>query len=590
MTKIIKSLIILTSMTFIISCDDGAKNIDIKRSFQNQLIDYHESYLQMNPIAATSSGDDRYNDLFVNNISNENRSDTKTYYQSILDQLNESDRSVLDEEDQLSWDVLHWEASIALDELKYPMHLSPIDQMWSVNLYMGQLASGASSQPFKNEKDYRDWLKRVDGYLDWCNSAVENMKEGMSRGIVLPKPLIEKVIPQFSSLSGGSVEDHLFYRPIKNMPADIPENVSMELRSQYEDMVQNKIMPVYDKIAQFMEEEYLPKGRTSSGIGSYENGAEWYQHMIKKYTTTDMTADEIHQLGLSEVARLRSEMEKIKAQIGFEGDLKSFFDHVRNKKSLMPFTDPQEVIDNFNKIHEKMIPQLDRLFDLRPKADFEVRRTEKFRESSASAEYNPGSLDGSRPGIFYVPIPDVRKYNIYSDEDLFLHEAIPGHHYQISLQQENTSLPDFRKTLWYSAYGEGWALYCESLGKELGLYEDPYQYFGMLGAEMHRAIRLVVDTGIHSKGWSREKAIQYSLDNEAESEASIISEIERYMAMPGQALSYKIGQLKLLELRARAEKTLGDGFDIKQFHNIILESGCVPLKILEDRINHWIKK
>jgi uncharacterized protein (DUF885 family) len=246
------------------------------------------------------------------------------------------------------------------------------------------------------------------------------------------------------------------------------------------------------------------------------------------------------------------------------------------------------VIDNFNAIHQKMLPQLNKLFDLKPKTPFEVRRTEAFREASASAEYNQGSLDGTRPGVFYVPIPDVEQYNTYSDEDLFLHEAIPGHHYQISLQQENTSLPSFRKTLWYSAYGEGWALYTESLGKELGLYQDPYQYFGMLGAEIHRAIRLVVDTGIHSKGWSREKAIQYSLDNEAESEASIISEIERYMANPGQALSYKIGQLKIQELRKRASDKLGDKFDIKKFHNIVLESGCVPLAILEARIEEWI--
>jgi uncharacterized protein (DUF885 family) len=254
----------------------------------------------------------------------------------------------------------------------------------------------------------------------------------------------------------------------------------------------------------------------------------------------------------------------------------------------MPFTDPQQVVDNFYAIQKKMLPQVNKLFDLQPKTPFEVRRTESFREASASAEYNPGSLDGTRPGIFYVPIPDVEKYNLFSDEDLFLHEAIPGHHFQISLQQENQDLPSFRKDLWYSAYGEGWALYTESLGKELGLYEDPYQYFGMLGAEMHRAIRLVVDTGLHSKGWSREKAIQYSLDNEAESEASITSEIERYMANPGQALSYKIGQLKIRELRKRAETTLGAAFDIKTFHKIVLESGCIPLEYLEEKIDSWI--
>tara|TARA_B000000532_G_C18862319_1_gene404670 strand:- start:1173 stop:1895 length:723 start_codon:yes stop_codon:yes gene_type:complete len=235
-----------------------------------------------------------------------------------------------------------------------------------------------------------------------------------------------------------------------------------------------------------------------------------------------------------------------------------------------------------------MLPYVNNLFELQPKTKFEVRRTEAFREASAAAQYNPGSLDGTRPGIFYVPIPNVKKYNTYSDEDLFLHEAIPGHHYQISLQQENELLPSFRKDLWYSSYGEGWALYAESLGSELGLYKDPYQYFGMLSAEIHRAIRLVVDTGIHSKGWSREKAIEYSLNNEAESKESIISEIERYMANPGQALSYKIGQLKIQELRDNAQKVLGEKFDIKVFHRKILESGCIPLQLLEQKIVNWI--
>jgi uncharacterized protein (DUF885 family) len=254
----------------------------------------------------------------------------------------------------------------------------------------------------------------------------------------------------------------------------------------------------------------------------------------------------------------------------------------------MPFSDPQQVIDHFNGIHRKMQPSLKRLFNLVPKTGFEVRRTEAFREASASAEYIQGSIDGSRPGIFYVPIPDVAKYNIVSSEDLFLHEAIPGHHYQISLQQENAALPQFRRILWYNAYGEGWALYSESLGKELGLYDDPYQYFGMLSAEMHRAIRLVVDTGIHSKGWTREQAIQYSLDHEAASESGIVAEIERYMAWPGQALSYKVGQLKIHELRAKAEKELGPKFDIREFHDQVLEYGCLPLKLLEEKINRWI--
>jgi len=301
-----------------------------------------------------------------------------------------------------------------------------------------------------------------------------------------------------------------------------------------------------------------------------------------------MTADEIHTLGLSEVARILSEMEKVKKEVDFKGDLKDFFNFVRENKALMPYKTPNEILANFNAIHERMKPQLEKLFGNKPKTAFIVKQTEKFREASSSAEYNPGSLDGTRPGVFYTPIPDATKYNVFSDEALFLHEAIPGHHYQISLTQENNDLPDFRKTLWYSAYGEGWALYTENLGKELGLYTDPYQYFGMLGMEMHRAIRLVVDTGIHAKGWSREKAIQYSLDNEAEGEASIISEIERYMANPGQALSYKIGQLKIRELRAKSKKQLGDKFDIREFHNQVLETGCIPLALLEAKIDHWI--
>jgi uncharacterized protein (DUF885 family) len=255
----------------------------------------------------------------------------------------------------------------------------------------------------------------------------------------------------------------------------------------------------------------------------------------------------------------------------------------------MPFTAPEQVIANFNAIKDRITLKLNDVFDMQPKADFEVRRTEAFREASASAEYVPGTKDASRSGIFYVPIPDVATYNKYADESLFLHEAIPGHHYQLSLQQENKKLPEFLHPESMGVFVEGWALYAESLGKELGLYKDPIQYFGMLSMEMHRAIRLVVDSGIHGKGWTREEAIKYSLDHEAESEASVISEIERYMATPGQALSYKIGQLKIRELRTRAEVALGERFSIQEFHNQVLNSGSLPLVLLEEKIETWIK-
>ena len=460
--------------------------------------------------------------------------------------------------------------------------------MWTLQLTIGQYAAGLSAQPFKTVKDYNNWLKRIDDYLIWLETAEERMKQGIKNKIVLPKSLIKKVIPQLKTILNPDLNQNLFFSPARQFPESFSDKDKSILTEKYTEMVLNKIIPAYKKISDFMSDQYLDAGRSSSGISAFEDGLDYYNYSIKLYTTTELTANEIHNIGLKEVAKISSEMEKIKTKVGFNGDLKSFFNHVRELDELIPFNEPQEVIDNFNKIHQKMTPQVNKLFGLQPKTPFEVRRTESFREASASAEYNPGSLDGTRPGIFYVPIPNIKEYNYFSDEDLFLHEAIPGHHYQISLQQENTSLPSFRKSLWYSSYGEGWALYSESLGEELGLYDDPYQYFGMLSAEMHRAIRLVVDTGLHTKGWSREKAIQYSLDNEAESEAGITSEIERYMANPGQALSYKIGQLKIRELRSIAEQKLGDKFDIKLFHEKVLESGCIPLQLLEEKINKWV--
>nr|WP_299384602.1 DUF885 domain-containing protein [Allomuricauda sp.] len=587
-----KITILLILVAGLQSCKQEAKkeeSPDLSEEFAAVLDSYYEDGLKLNPLNATTAGDHRYDDIFANTLSDEHIAKTKAHFENYKAQLANFPDESLSESEQMSKATLEWECDINLNEFNHNASLTPIDQMWSPNLFVGQLASGSSAQPFNTVEDYQKWLKRVDGFVAWLSSAEDNMRKGMESGHVLPKSLIKKVLPQLESQTVKDLDKHLFYTPIKNMPASFSDEDKAMLTEAYTNMVTQKIIPAYEKLHAFMANEYMDAGRDSSGIQGEPNGDAYYAHQIKKYTTTNMTADEIHELGLSEVARIRSEMEKIKERVGFEGDLKAFFDYVRNNKELMPYDDPQQVIDNFNAIHDRMKPQIEKLFDVKPKTPFEVRRTEAFRENSASAEYNPGSLDGTRPGIFYTPIPDVTKYNVYSDESLFLHEAIPGHHYQISLTQESEELPQFRKTLWYSGYGEGWALYCESLGTELGLYTDPYQLFGMLGAEMHRAIRLVVDTGLHSKGWTREQAIQYSLDNEAESEASITAEIERYMANPGQALSYKIGQLKIRELREKATVALGDKFDIRQFHNQVLETGCVPLALLEDKINTWIK-
>ena len=584
MNKLTNLLIIF--LIIFSSCQtDKEVSLQINKVFEK----YYQENLILYPLKATSQGDVRYNDFLPNNLTDEFRNNEKVFYSNYLDQLNKFDDNNLNEQDLLSKKVLLWECNRNLDRLSFNEQFTPLNQMWTLQLDIGQYAAGLSAQPFKTVKDYNNWLSRIDNYLNWLKTAENRMRQGMVNGYVLPKSLIKKVIPQLKTILNSNLEQNLFYSPARQFPNSFNESEKSILAEKYEIMVLKKIIPAYQKLHDFMKNEYLNNGRDSSGIDVFEDGLSYYEYSIKLYTTTDMSSDEIHNIGLKEVAKISSEMELIKEKVGFNGDLKSFFNYVRELDQLIPFNNPNQVIENFNKIHKKMMPQVNSLFGLQPKTPFEVRRTESFREASASAEYNPGSLDGTRPGIFYVPIPDVSKYNFFSDEDLFLHEAIPGHHFQISLQQENTSLPSFRKSLWYSAYGEGWALYSESLGKELGLYDDPYQYFGMLSAEMHRAIRLVVDTGIHTKGWSREKAIQYSLENEAESEASITSEIERYMANPGQALSYKIGQLKIRELRSKAENNLGDKFDIKVFHEKILESGCIPLKLLEEKIEMWIE-
>ena len=337
-------------------------------------------------------------------------------------------------------------------------------------------------------------------------------------------------------------------------------------------------------------EAQWPKARETSGVKYLPDGLNYYKLCVKQWTTTDKSLDDIYNTGLSEVKRIHSEMENIKNSTGFTGNLTAFFQFMRMDNQFMPFKTPEQVLDSFRHIYTIVKPNLNKYFMLFPKSKFEIRQTEAFRAASASIEYFQGTSDGSRPGIFYVPVLDASTFNITSGmESTFLHEAVPGHHYQTSLQMEDTSLPSFRRFKSYGAYDEGWALYCESLGKELGLYTNPYQHMGALGDEMHRAIRLVVDISIHSKGMIREQAIAYMMQNEPISEESAIAETERYMAIPGQALSYKIGALKIKELRDRYSKQLGTKFNIAEFHKQLLSSGSLPLSVLEDKLNKWEK-
>jgi uncharacterized protein (DUF885 family) len=597
-TLIFLMLILLTS-----GCkqETSEENTSEEISIATVFDDYYQFKNRINPIEATKGGNYEYNDFIANYISDDYQKDLKENYTRFLNVLSEFDSTTLSEADLLSMKVMQWDCEVKLEGLNNAMvtmaspiynlpsfELMPLLQIQSLHLYAAQLAAGESVQPFDTVEDYDNWLKRVDDYLIFLDTSIAMMKEGMSKNIVLPTVITQKMIPQLDEFISNPVNDHLFYKPIISMPQSINEEDRNRISAEYSSMITNKLKPKYTLLKQFLVNEYLPVGRATSGIGVLPNGPETYKYLIKLSTTTNMTADEIHQLGKSEVARILVEMEDTKNKMGFDGDIKAFFEFVRNSPEQMPFTDPQQVIDNFNSIKERINKTLNQVFELKPKADFVVRRTEAFREASASAEYVPGTKDASRAGIFYVPIPDVKKYNKYSDEALFLHEAIPGHHYQLSLQQENTELPEFLHPESMGVFVEGWALYAESLGTELGLYTDPIQYFGMLSMEMHRAIRLVVDTGIHSKGWTREQAIQYSLDNEAESEESIIAEIERYMATPGQALSYKIGQLKIRALRTKAETKLGDKFSVTEFHNQVLNSGSLPLVLLEAKIDSWI--
>lgn len=595
--KYISTYLALIALFIIQSCTNTPD-----QSIDQVFEDFFQERLSFNPIESTIAGDIIYNDTLPNLITEEYSKKLLTFYteyESKLEQFNPKD---LSPEQSISRDVLLWTLKTKKEGVKNELTIVtsplfglpiidvlPINQIFSLHLYIGQLGSGSSVQPFNTVEDYENWLHRMGDFLDFLDSSIVNMNEGIAIGVVQPKVITQRMIDQLDSFIQTPVQDHVFYKPVTLFPDDFSEEDKTWLSNNYGDMVANYLIPKFTELQTFLRDTYLPAGVETAGIGALPNGEKTYEYLVRVHTSTTMTPDEIHELGLSEVARIESEMEKVKEEVGFTGDLKAFFNHVRNSTEQMPFTQPEQVIENFEEMHERMKPQLARLFDQTPKAGFVVRRTEAFREASASAEYNSGSKDGSRPGVFYVPIPDVTKYNKYSDESLFLHEAIPGHHYQLSLQQENENLPSFMHAEGLGVYVEGWALYSESLGRELGLYTDPYQYFGMLGAEMHRAIRLVVDTGMHAKGWSREQAIQFSLDHEAESEASITAEIERYMVAPGQALSYKIGQLKILELRERAKEQLGEDFDIREFHNQVLNSGSLPLEVLEQKIDRWIE-
>lgn len=568
------------------------------RRLARLLNDYYEDRMKLFPLEATQNGDNRYNDLLPADFTESYHRLLYDFYSNYLNRLEALNRDRMNDNDKISYDIFKREMEISKEGLEMHYVESPIfmpnldyipfNQFEGLPLALGQLGSGAGFQPFKTVEDYDNWVKRATAFSAWTDSAIIYFKKGISAHYVLPKSLVEKMIPEMQAMITPDPTKSLFYTPVLQIPQSVDSAEKKRITNAYIKLINEQLVPSYKKLAEFLRNEYLPKARNSSGINSLPDGDKQYKYLIRYWTTTDKTPDEIYNTGLAEVKRIREEMEKVKNQTGFKGDLNAFFEYMKTDKRFMPYKKPEEVLDAFRRIQKAIDPNLKKMFGRVPKTPFEIRQTEAFRAASASAEYSQGSPDGTRPGIFYIPILDATQFNTTSGmESLFLHEAIPGHHYQMSLQQEDTLLPKFRRFAWYGAFGEGWALYCESLGKDLGLYADPYQYSGALGDDIHRAIRLVVDVGIHQKGMTREQAIEYMMQNEAISEQGATAEIERYMACPAQALSYKVGAMKIRELRTRYEKELEEKFNLAAFHDELLKDGCMPLDIMERKMDKW---
>jgi uncharacterized protein (DUF885 family) len=451
--------------------------------------------------------------------------------------------------------------------------------------------SGEGVHPFKNEKDYRDFITKTRAFDLWVDTAIVRMRQGMDQGIVLPKILIERVLPQLKAqFAEADLKKSTFYGPLNKLPDSISGEAREALIADYEVAIREVVAPAYKKLHDFMAADYLAKGKAEHGRNAIPGGDAWYQYLISHHTTTDMQADEIHEIGLAEVKRILEEMDQVRQTVKFKGDLKAFFAHLTSDKKYF-FKSKEELVAGYEGLKETIDAILPKFFDVTPKTAYEVRPVEAFREKNAAgASYQPGTADGSRPGVFYINTFNLKAQPRWGMETLSLHEAAPGHHFQISIQQEMEDAPKFQRFSESTAFAEGWALYAESIGKEMGLFTDPYQYFGRLSDEMLRAMRLVVDTGLHAKGWTRDQAIAYMVDNSALAKTDIVAEVERYMAIPGQALAYKIGQLKITELRKFAEEELGERFDIRQFHNQVLLDGSLPMSILEEKIRDWVKE
>jgi uncharacterized protein (DUF885 family) len=586
---------LLIAALFVVACSneqpaDTQPAVEDAAEALHSLFDEHfEHVLELSPISATSIGDDRYDDKYANSIGSEHRDASRALDEEFLQRILTINRDELSQQDKLSYDIFKLKREVSLAGKQFPSYLAPMNQFRSATSSFVNLGSGTGLHPFKTVKNYDDFLGRVDGFVVYADQAVDNMKKGIRQGVTQPKILMAKYVPQLESQLVDSAEESGFYSPILNMPENFSEADKERLTDAYKDAITNKILPTFERLNNFMGDEYLSAARESVGLFDLPDGEAWYAHNVRAITTTDYTPDEIHEIGLGEVDRIHGEMRGLMEAIGFEGSLNEFFEYVYSDPQFF-FDEPEQLIQAYRDMSahvESIAPEFFKLF---PNTPFEVRRVEPFREQSSSkGSYQSGSPDGSRPGIFYANAYNVGVRPKWDMMSLFLHEAIPGHHFQISLARESEDLPNFRRFGGSTAYTEGWGLYSEYLGREMGLYKDPMNLFGSLNAELWRSIRLVVDTGIHAKGWTRQQVLDFMYANSAVSETRAVSEAERFMAIPGQALAYKIGQLKILEIRRSAEERLGDAFDIREFHAQLLKDGSMPLSMLEAKMNSWVE-
>jgi uncharacterized protein (DUF885 family) len=551
---------------------------------------YYEAQARLDPVySATLAGDNRFDDQLPISIAPAQRQQRFAMYRRIQRELAAIDKRALSARDALTHDLLAHELRTRIGFERFNDHLLPLQQLDAIPTLLANFGSGQAEQPLNTVAQVEAYLRRIARLPAWTEQAIVNMREGMRRQIVPPKPVVSATLVQIRALGTTSLADNPFYAPIRNLPASLAEADRERLSAAYAEQVQHHIAPAMQRLAAFLERDYLPASRDSAGWGALPDGAAWYRQWVRDQTTTDLSPEQIHAIGLAEVERIQRELARVAPQLGYDGDPRQLLGWVRTSERFRPFRSEAQILDAYRALNDKVQAKLPQLFGRSPKAPLEVRPEPELTKASASDHYSVPAEDGSRSGIFWAVITDPAAYDATTMTALFLHEGQPGHHFHMAMQLE-MDLPTFRKRSWINAYGEGWALYAETLGDEMGLYGDPAARVGALRLEMLRAARLVVDTGIQAMGWSRERALAYWIANVGSSEEQARSQIDRYLAWPAQALGYKLGALTIQELRERARRELGDRFDIAAFHDAVLAEGALPLSLLQTQIERWIAR